>query len=258
MTTAPGTVNPAHTQSRFRVRFEWGLPGARAITPGVSIAVVVDVLSFTTALSVAVDAGMEVFPYRWKDASAPVFARDHDATLALSRGATGSGVITLSAASIRAARGVKRLVLPSPNGSTIAHHLAGEGVIVLGACLRNRTAVARWIDRSAGPESLTVAIIAAGEKWPDGALRPAIEDLWGAGGVIAALHDLGWTQFSPEAWMAMAAFRGAVGTITNELRECASGGELVDIGFSQDVDDAATIDESPNVPILRGERFVSA
>jgi 2-phosphosulfolactate phosphatase len=258
MTVAPGTVNTAHTQSRYRVRFEWGLAGARAVTPGASIAVVVDLLSFTTALSVAIDAGMEVFPYQWNDASARVFARDHDATLALSRGATGSGGITLSAASIRAARGVERLVLPSPNGSTTARHLASHGATVLGACLRNRAAMARWMDETADRETTSIAVIAAGEKWPDGSLRPAIEDMWGAGGVIAALHDMGWVDLSPEARMAMASFRSVAGTIADDLRGSASGQELIDIGFGQDVDDAAVVDESPNVPILRGERFVRA
>lgn len=258
MSSAHAAVNAAHTQSRFGVRFEWGLPGARAITPGSSIAVVIDVLSFTTALSVAIDAGMEVFPYQWKDASAQVFAREHDAALASSRGASDPGGITLSATSIRAARGVERLVLPSPNGSTIARHLAAEGVTVLGACLRNRAAVGRWIHDKANRSSTSIAIIAAGEKWPDGSLRPSIEDLWGAGGVIASLHALGWTDLSPEARMAMATFRSVTGRIVEELRDCASGRELFEIGFGQDVDDAATVDESPHVPILDGERFVRA
>lgn len=258
MPGTPTPVDPAHTQAHFRIRFDWGQDGARAATPGASIAVVIDVLSFTTALSYAIDAGMEVFPYRWKDASAQVFAREHDAALAIGRGETAHGGITLSAASIRAARGVERLVLPSPNGSTVAYQLACAGTTVLGACLRNRTAVARWIASNADREQGAIALIAAGERWPDGSLRPAIEDLWGAGAVIAALHDAGWTDLSPEARMAMAAFTAASGVVLDELRDCASGRELIDIGFGQDVDDAATLDDSANVPLLRGERFVRA
>lgn len=249
-------MNEAHTQSRARLRFEWGLQGAEAITSGARISVVIDVLSFTTALSYAIDAGMTVFPYRWKDASAERFAREHAATLAASRGETGPGRITLSATSILEAHGVERLVLPSPNGSTIAHVLSQHGATVLGACLRNRSSVAGWIDRNSDSAADTVAIIAAGERWPDASLRPSIEDLWGAGSVIAALHDLGWTDLSPEARMAMAAFAAVRDDIVDGLRDCASGRELIDIGFERDVDDAAHLDTSSHVPILRGDRFV--
>lgn len=258
MSRSPMPVNEAHTQSRTRLRFEWGLQGAEAITSGERTSVVIDVLSFTTALSYAIDAGMEVFPYRWKDASAEVFARERNATLATSRADPRPGAITLSASSIRSARGVERLVLPSPNGSTIAHALSQRGTTVLGACLRNRSAVAAWIDRNADRATDTVAIIAAGERWPDASLRPAIEDLWGAGSVIAALHDLGWTDLSPEASMAMAAFSAVQDDITEAIRDCASGRELIDIGFGMDVDDAAHLDTSSHVPILRGDRFVRA
>jgi 2-phosphosulfolactate phosphatase len=46
------------------VLMERGERGAAAICPAADYAVVVDILSFTTALSVAIDAGAEVFPYR--------------------------------------------------------------------------------------------------------------------------------------------------------------------------------------------------
>lgn len=51
---------------------------------------------------------------------------------------------------------------------------------MVGASLRNRRAVARWLTEQAGPTEQTgrVVVIAAGERWPDGSLRPPIEDLW--------------------------------------------------------------------------------
>ncbi|EOM74356.1 2-phosphosulfolactate phosphatase [Rhodococcus rhodnii LMG 5362] len=60
-------MNPAHQQLPYSVRFDWGLTGASAIDVDADVAVVVDVLSFSTTLSVAVDRGIEVFPYRWRD-----------------------------------------------------------------------------------------------------------------------------------------------------------------------------------------------
>ncbi|HRD61661.1 MAG TPA: 2-phosphosulfolactate phosphatase, partial [Nocardioides sp.] len=55
----------AHRQLDHRVRFDWGPTGAAAIAEGADVAVVVDVLSFTTTLCVAVERGMTVLPYRW-------------------------------------------------------------------------------------------------------------------------------------------------------------------------------------------------
>jgi 2-phosphosulfolactate phosphatase len=246
-------------QEAYRLRCDWGLAGAEAITAGADVAVVIDVLSFTTTLSVALDAGTVVLPYRWKDDSAAAYAAARDAVLATARSATDPGRITLSPASIRTAPPVARLVLPSPNGSTIAHRLAGGGATVLGASLRNADAVAAWITGQHDPARATVAVIAAGEHWPDGGLRPAIEDLWGAGAVLGALHDRGWRAASPEAELAHAAFASIGDTPGERLRACASGRELIELhGFPDDVEIAAELNESRSVPILRDDRFVPA
>ena len=52
-------------QFRGRIRFDWGPTGAADAAEGVDLAVVVDVLSFTTTLTVAVERGITVLPYPW-------------------------------------------------------------------------------------------------------------------------------------------------------------------------------------------------
>lgn len=230
----------------MQVRFEWGPTGAAAVAAPVTV--VVDVLSFTTTLTVAVERGMTVYPFGWKDERAATYAAERDAVLA--RGRSERAGVSLSPASVRAAAGVERLVLPSPNGSAIAFGLAGTGATVVGASLRNASAVARWV---AGRE---VSVVAAGERWPDGSLRPAVEDLWGAGAVIAGLVDRGVTGLTPEARMAERAFRSA--SLPDDLVACASGQELVEMGFAGDVDIAAEVDASDVVPVLRGDAFEEA
>jgi 2-phosphosulfolactate phosphatase len=239
---------------------EWGERGAAAICPGAEYAVIVDILSFTTALSVAADGGTEVFPYRWRDESAAEFARRHDAVLAVARTEAGRPEITLSPASISSATGVTRLVLPSPNGSALATGLADCGAVVLGACLRNRMAVARWLAGRvrAGQHPPVIAVIAAGERWADDSLRPAVEDLWGAGAVISALAALGFTGLSPDARSAAAAFTAVAANLAAELADSTSGRELADSGFGDDVAVAADLDASASVPVLAGGRFVDA
>ena len=107
------------------------------------------------------------------------YARDSDA-VRVGRSRAANRQISLSPNTIRRTAAPRRLVLPSPNGSTISFELGtGTGVCV-GASLRNATAVADWIARHCTSTSV-VSVIAAGEKWPGGELRPAIEDLWGGG-----------------------------------------------------------------------------
>jgi 2-phosphosulfolactate phosphatase len=159
-----------HAQAGHRLRCDWGPAGAEAITGGADVVAVVDVLSFTTTLDVAVERGIAVYPYPWKDASAAAFARRHDAVLAVGRSeSAAAGRISLSPVSIRAATGVRRLVLPSPNGSALADRLGRRGATVIGVCLRNAPAAADWTRRRlAHRPGAVVAVVAAGERWTDG------------------------------------------------------------------------------------------
>ena len=61
-------------ERRHQILMDWGLRGAEANCPGAALAVVVDVLSFTTTLSVALDVGADVYPFPWGDESAQEFA----------------------------------------------------------------------------------------------------------------------------------------------------------------------------------------
>lgn len=253
--------HPAHRQTGFGVRFDWGPTGAAAVAADVEAAVVVDVLSFTTTTVVAVEAGAAVLPWRWRDDSARQQAEARDAVLAVGRSVATAGQPSLSPAGMqRAARPGMRVLLPSPNGATIAHGLAaGTGRCVAGS-LRNASAVGRWI---AEQRLSRVAVIAAGERWPDGSLRPAVEDLWGAGAVIDALlrHTGDGDPSrapSPEALVARAAFLAVAPGLHAALTGCASGRELVDGGFGTDVALAAELDASCVVPVLEGDAFVPA
>ncbi len=236
---------------------EWGPTGATAVPA--DYAVVVDVLSFTTTLSVALERGIEVFPFRWRDSRAAEHAMRHGATLAvgrfeaLSRG--DARHVSLSPASLSEVEGIERLVLPSPNGSAIAFALADSGAQVVGACLRNAGAVARWL----GPQvadGASIVVVPAGERWYDDTLRPAVEDLWGAGAVLAGLVPQHEDDASPEARMAVAAWQAA--RLPEDLLRCASGVELTEAGFVADVEIAAQHDVSEVVPVLVGESFRDA
>lgn len=244
-------------QRGYGVRFEWGPVGARSLASDVACLVVVDVLSFTTSVTVAVERGTRVLPYAWRDGTAFAFAREKAAQLAVGRRATTpDSPWSLSPAALRAAPFTPRLVLPSPNGSAIAA-AAGDTPVVAG-CLRNATAVGRLLaDRGYGTEERPVGVIAAGERRPDGSLRPALEDLLGAGAIIAALSRAENGSTSPEADAARSAFTGTP-DVADSVARCSSGLELARSGFAADVAIATELDACADVPFLTDDGFTAA
>ncbi|WP_406470084.1 2-phosphosulfolactate phosphatase [Streptomyces sp. NBC_01615] len=242
-----------------------GPTGAGRLAAGAACLVVVDVLSFTTAVSVAVQQGIRILPFWLPDQSVPageraaaekaaaVYARQSGARLAVDRRAvTHDTPWSLSPAHLRAARFVARLVLPSANGAAIAA-AAPSRVCVVAACLRNITAVGNWITaRGCGTPEHPVAVIPAGERWPDGSLRPTVEDLLGAGALISDLHAQDAGPLSAEAAAAKAAYEGTA-DLALAISAGASGRELAAMGFTQDVAIAVEEDACTIVPLRDGD-----
>lgn len=224
-------------QAKFDVRCEWGEKGVLQLAPISDVIVIVDVLSFSTCIDIVNSRGAIAFPYPWQDESARAFAQSIGAELADKRGGSR---YSLSPASLLSIHPGTRLVLPSPNGSTLS--LATAGTPTLTGCLRNCRAVAL----AAMTYGRRIAVVPAGERWEDGSLRPAFEDFVGAGAILSHLEG----NFSPEAQLAVAAFQGAGQFLAQLLRQCNSGKELIERGFEQDVDLASKIDISDCIPTL--------
>lgn len=257
VTTTAGAEGP----SRVRVDVEWGVAGARSLTEGADAAdvvVVVDVLSFSTSVTVACERGARVWPHPGGEA-AHQLARSLEAVLAGTRSHTAGP--SLSPASLLELEPGVRLVLPSPNGSSISHVLMACKAPVFLGCLRNAQAVAGRVAEvvgrlgaERGPDAVVrVAVVPAGERWGDASLRVAYEDHVGAGGVIAALAQVADVDLSPEALAAALTFEHRV-----PLTATPSGRELVERGFAEDVALAEELDASPAVPVLRDGSFTTA
>jgi 2-phosphosulfolactate phosphatase len=135
--------------------------------------------------------------------------------------------------------------------------------LVAAVSLRNAAATAEWVAANL-PGDAVIAVIAAGERWPGGALRPAVEDQIGAGAFIAGLvaagkggyeAEDGRYGYSPEAVAAMAVFEAAEPRLREMLHGCSSGRELAGGGYGADVDIAAELDGSDAVAILANGVF---
>ncbi len=142
----------------------------------------------------------------------------------------------------------EKIVLPSPNGGALALAAAATGKPVIAASFRNISVVTAYAASFA-----TVAVLPAGERWPDRSLRPCVEDVACAGAVIEGLTG----SLSPEAAIAAGAWESVRHHLHDVLLQCSSGRQLVESGYAQDVQLAAELDVSPTVPALRDGRFAA-
>ena len=226
----------------MRIECQWGRAGAAVAA---DVAIIVDVLSFSTTVVAAVERGAQVFPW-WGDGA--------EALAELVGGAAASTERTrnkpsLSPVSLQGLRAGDALVLPSPNGARVT--LAAQAEHVFCGCLRNARAVAEM----AAEAGERVLVVPAGETWPaktgpDGSMRVAFEDAVGAGAIISHLNG----EMSPEAQAMLAVFEDARDDLEPRMMTCMSGEELIGRGFEDDVRFAAGLDASEAVPMLMMHR----
>lgn len=203
---------------------------------------IVDVLSFSTAVEIAASRGVQVFPFQQRRAAAADFSAAHLALLASPYREVG---FSLPASSLRTIPAGTVLVLPSPNGSTLS--LGRGGVPTYAGCPRNATAVVHAAARHGPP----VTVLTAGERWPDGGLRSGLEDWLGAGAIIRRLPG----SRSAEARVAAAAFEAGRDQLWDLLARCGSGRELIERGSAGDVALAAEWAVSLTVPLLLASAY---
>jgi 2-phosphosulfolactate phosphatase len=217
-----------------RVRFEWGVEGLRSMVEPGALTIVIDVFVFSTTVSVAVERGAAALPV----------AR----VVGEPGGTTRYGVFPTALLDV--APGTE-VALPSSNGASCTAVAAEAGAIVLAGSFRNATAVGRYAAASGRP----LSVVAAGERWSDGTLRVAFEDLVAAGAVLSAF---GAGDLSPEAQAAVGAFDAVRDDLPARLLACRSGRIMVGRGHARDVELAAQLDETDIVPVFDGRRFRAA
>lgn len=234
------------SQKAWACRCEWGPAAVAALAPA-DVTIVIDVFSFTTCVDVAASRGAAILPYPWNDASAAEFARVQRAELA---GRRRQARYSLAPESYLEAPAGLRCVLPSPNGAQVTLAAAQIVPVLLAGSLRNARAVAE-----AGQQlGSSFNVIPAGERWPDGSLRPALEDWLGAGAILRWLNG----SRSPEAESAVALFESHRERLPTILDECGSGRELDERGHVRDKFIAGQLDVSSCVARFDGTAFVPA
>ncbi|WP_193181576.1 2-phosphosulfolactate phosphatase [Nisaea sediminum] len=222
------------------IRLEWGEAGVAKLCHWANAVVIVDVLSFSTCVSIAADREIQILPFEHDYEEAAAFAVSKEAIVAKRRRDATNNDVSLSPASFTRASPGTRYVLPSPNGATLSR-LASDREVFAG-CLRNARAVGKALSKFH-----KVAVIPAGERWNDNSLRPAIEDWLGAGAIVDAMSG----ARAPEAEIAVRSFRSANGELALLIGESESGRELAGSGYAEDVTYAAELNVSGRVPKLK-------
>lgn len=232
-------------QTKFDIRCEWGEQGVKALSVDSDAVIIVDVLSFSTCVSVAVHNGAIVYPFHSNMMTAQEYASEKNALLASKQRNTKG--YTLSPSSLMTIPRGTKIVLPSPNGSTLS--TLTDKVPTFAGCLRN----ARVVAKAAQKLGARVSVIPAGERWfsTDFSLRPSMEDWIGAGAIIHYLSG----KKSFEAQAAENIFLQYQNHLHDIFQQIGSGIELIDKGFAKDVKLSSELNISTIAPRLRDDAY---
>lgn len=228
------------------IRVAFGpIEGARAAGRG-DVLVVVDVLSFSTAVAAAASRGIAVHPCPSGVDPRDLAARVGGVAAVRREDVPACGCRSLSPLSYLQGPDEGTVVLASPNGATCSA-LAGAAAAVFAGSLVNAASAARAalaLDRP-------ITVLACGERAGDG-VRFAIEDWLGAGAILDGLAGAG---LSAEAEVCREGFRAVRDRLEALLLACESGRELAERGWIEDVRFAARNDLLDVAPRLSDGRF---
>jgi 2-phosphosulfolactate phosphatase len=243
-----------------QVHLEWGTTGARLAAERGDAVVVVDVLSFSTSVTIAAGQGVGclVLPApRLAELGGPdIAAARFGVRSAASKRTLGPDQLSLSPARLLNLESGPDLLVTSLNGAAVVAAAAAAPQVLVG-CVRSATAAARAAAALlAGGVAARVTVVACGEQWStvdggqpesgEAGLRPGMEDWVGAGLICSRLARAG-LHLSAEARLAASVDADPASAI-EALAQSVSARELSHRGFTSDVELAIEVDADSAVP----------
>jgi 2-phosphosulfolactate phosphatase len=242
-------------QSPYSCKVEWGKRGARESAERGDIVIIVDVLSFSSTVVSALNAGAFIYPYP-PDLDGEKYAKSVNAVYIMGRAeAARAGQPTLSPVTFSENHQNKSYVLSSLNGAYCTWIASKVPALLIGSLL-NASAVAAAANGIQHETGAAITVVPSGEMWNEtreneDCLRPPIEDYLGAGAILSKLYG----EKSPEAQVCIAAFNGTKEYLNELIWDCGSGRELRERGYEADVLHCSHLDATAAVPILRDGHF---
>lgn len=242
------------SDSNSRCQLEWGPEAAENAARRGDVVVIVDVLSFSSAVVTAVQHGGYIYPCSQGDDPRQA-ARAVGAEAAVRRTEVpAKGRYSLSPLTYLEMTAGTGVVLASPNGA-VCSRCAEQAPLVVVGCFLNAQATARALDEMLTGGSGSVTLIACGEVENDAAgkrrRRWAVEDYLGAGAILSYMM----AAKSADARVCERAFSASRDELAAILRESPSGDELIRQGFAADVEFVSRLNVYDVVPIMRQGRF---
>ncbi|MGV2940256.1 2-phosphosulfolactate phosphatase [Mesobacillus sp. LC4] len=244
------------SQAPFKVKMEWGRRGAREAAERGDIIIIVDVLSFSSTVVAALNAGAVIFPYP-PNRDGKKYASSIGAQYILGRAeAARTGNPTLSPVTFNEEHLNERFVLTSLNGAYCSWIAAKVPALLIGSLL-NASAAAVLAGKLQQETGADITIVSCGEMWNDArededGLRPSVEDYLGAGAILSGLGG----SKSPEAEVCAGAFMVSVNRLKELVWDSGSGRELRERGYEDDVKYCCQLNVTGTVPIMKDGRFI--
>jgi len=240
-------------QAPYQCRMDWGVKGVEEASNRGDIIIVIDVLSFSSAVTNALHNGVIIYPFP-RTGDINEFGKLVGAEVCIMERSRARelGLPSLSTTSFNKTHGGKKYVLSSINGATCVKVASQSSTILIGSLL-NVSAVVEVANKIQGETNKNITVIACGERWKNKnnvegprELRPCIEDYLAAGAILEKLEG----TKSPEAKVCISAFVNSKSGLNELIADSSSGRELIKIEFSEDVEFSCQFDRFNEVPFL--------
>lgn len=249
-------LNPhIFSQNPYRCKLDFGQWGTVQALARNDIVVIVDTLSFSTAVVTAVSHGGLIYPCSITEDSVKLAQRLGSEVAVRRSKVPYEGRFSISPLTYVGITAGTKVVISSPNGGTCSSFAQTTSCLFIGSFI-NAKAIANAISKILKATNLCVTIICCGERESAlsdyGETRMAIEDYLGAGAIFSYLEY----EKSPEAFVCEGAFLHARKQLEAVLLDCGTGRKLCESGFSADVQHASRLNLYNSVPRMGAEGFI--
>jgi 2-phosphosulfolactate phosphatase len=249
------------------IDLKWGPSGTKKAVTKNNIIVIVDVLRFSSATTVAVYKGVIIIPSYSKRLS-KVLAKRFNAEISGSSREPTKWKYSLSPLSYLNAKKNTKVVLFSPNGAKCSA-IAGHAKHAFVGSFLNATIIGNYVSRISRKINEDVTVVSAGETELTKLLKRlpveesfvnkenkeyfALEDFLGSGAIISATN-LDRTTNARHAELSYLKYRN---NLLETLKSCVGARYLINSGREHEVDFCLQLDKYNCVPKISGDRIIN-
>ncbi len=230
--------------------FDWGVFGVQQAVRRGDIIIVVDVLSFSTSVAIAVKNSAFIFPAK-SDEDAMNLKDQFRTEISVKRNEVPSkGKFSLSPATYYEIEPETKITLLSPNGATCTRQIDNSRSVFCGA-LVNCSTVAEAAFNEAVKQNNNITVVACGERLKGSddiyKIRMAVEDYLGAGAILSKIP----LPKTAESIVCENAYGKLANHVPDLIWKCESGVELRAMNFGNDIHIATNLNSIPVAPIYK-------